>query len=126
VSDGRPKPHGKSPASESGAKFGSIELAQSGLPARDWTAQQTRRLKTEPQIWLHSAWEATEKAPPRERGLKWGQSFLTKGLAARRSQRHRQDDMGSGIGGATDENAEPSHWFLCRAGRPPGMKTKRG
>jgi hypothetical protein len=43
-----------------------------------------------------------EKAPPRERGS-GGQSFLDNGLAAGRSERHRQDDTGSSIGGATDE-----------------------
>jgi hypothetical protein len=88
-----------------------IGLACEGL-------EGTANLNTEPQIWLHSAWETTEKAPPRERGLKWGQSFLTKGLAAGRSQRHRQDDMGSGIGGATEETPSRAIGFCGRAADP--------
>jgi hypothetical protein len=89
-------------------------------------SRKSRSTRAEPLVCVGWPTQAARKKPASESGgLKWAQSFLTKGLAAERSQRHRQDDMGSGIGGATDEM--PSRAIGLCVGRPtPGHENETG
>ena len=94
------------------------------LPFREGD-QQARSINGAAHAWLHGAWEIT-KSPAKGAGLKRGQSFLVflKGLAAWRSQRHRQMTRALALGAATDET--PSRAIGFCVGAPKQKPAREG
>jgi hypothetical protein len=89
-------------------------------------SRKSRSTRAEPLVCVGWPTQAARKKPASESGgLKWAQSFLTKGLAAERSQRHRGKMTWTLAlaGPPTKCRAEP---LVCvSGGRLPDMKTKR-